>query len=72
MSFADKADALAQARNEARAAGDAVRAKQLTQELDALYAARRLAAAQSVAGTREEIVRRARIETELERLMSAE
>ena len=49
--------------------GDPAEVSRLSQELDFLYEERRIQRA-SIHGSRSEIVRRARIEVELERMMS--
>ncbi len=68
--FAEHIDGLSTQRTLARNSGNSELAKKLTRLIDECYAARRRAAAEDVHGTREEIVKRARIETELERLMA--
>lgn len=57
-------------RQEAWRSGDAVSVARLTRKLADLYEDRRIERARRSRGSHEEIVRKARIEVELERLMS--
>ena len=70
MSLADQIDQASQQRMTARASGNASEAARLTKLIDNLYDKRRRASVEAEHGSRGEIVKRARIEVELERLIS--
>lgn len=70
MTFGERASRLAEQRQAARIAGDVVQVDKLTRELNKLYDEKRRRVAQACHGSNGTIVKRARIETELERLMS--
>lgn len=70
--MSDDIDRLATARNEARAAGRHAEADRLTRQLNAKYDQKRRKLASKEFGSTAEIVKRARIEVELSRIMSAD
>lgn len=70
MDFGERVSRLSEQREAARCVGDRTAVERLTRELDRLYAEKRLRVAQNHHGSNAQIVKRARIETELERLMS--
>lgn len=71
MNIGDRATKLAEQREAARRIGDSLKVAQLTREMNELYAEKRRRVATGQHGSsNEQIVKRARIETELERLMS--
>lgn len=70
MDIGERATKIAEQREVARRAGDSDKVVKLTKDLDKVYAEKRQRVAQADRNSNDVIVRRARIETELERLMS--
>lgn len=67
----DQIDAASEERRKMRASGDTEGVKRKTAELDELFDRLRVERAEAVNGSRETIVQRARIEREIEKLMSS-